>query len=58
MAARARGHKGGHPTLDQAKVEKALKMYDSKTLTVKEISETTGVSKSALYTYLRVRKTK
>ena len=57
-AARARGHNGGHPTLDRVKVEKALKMYDSKSFTVKEISETTGVSKSALYSYLRERKTK
>lgn len=57
-AARARGHNGGHPTLDRAKVDKALKMYDSRTFTIREISEATGVSKSALYSYLRERKTK
>lgn len=57
-AARARGHNGGHPTLERTKVEKALKMYDSKSFTVREITETTGVSKSALYSYLRDKKTK
>ncbi len=55
-AARARGHKGGHPTLDRKKVELALKMYDSKTCTVAEITAATGISKSALYAYLQVRK--
>lgn len=57
-AARARGHSGGHPALDRVKVDKALKMYDSRTFTIREISETTGVSKSALYSYLRERNTK
>jgi len=51
-AARARGHKGGHPSLDPRKVELAMKMYDSKTCTVAEITAATGVSKSALYAYL------
>ena len=55
-AARARGHKGGHPSLDPRKVELAMKMYDSKTCTVAEITAATGVSKSALYAYLQVRK--
>lgn len=55
-AARARGHRGGHPFLDRKKVDLALKMYDSKTCTVTEITRATGVSKSALYAYLRNRK--
>lgn len=55
-AARSRGHKGGHPTLDARKVELALKMYDSKTCTVAEITKATGIGKSTLYTYLRARK--
>ena len=55
-AARARGHKGGHPFLDAKRVDLALKMYDSKTCTVAEITKATGVSKSALYSYLRIRK--
>lgn len=57
-AARARGHKGGHPVLSPKKVELALKMYDSKACTVAEITKATGVSKSALYSYLRAKKDK
>ena len=56
-AARARGHNGGHPTLDQKTVDLALKMYDAKTCTVAEITKATGISKSALYSYVRRRKT-
>ncbi len=52
-AARARGRHGGHPTLDPKQVDLALKMYDSKACTVAEITKATGVSKSALYRYLR-----
>lgn len=55
-AARARGHNGGHPVLDNKKVSLALKMYDSKTCTVAEITKATGISKSALYSYVRSRK--
>lgn len=54
-AARARGHKGGHPVLDTKKVELALKMYDSKACTVAEITQVTGISKSALYSYISAR---
>ena len=59
-AARARGRLGGHPALDprqdSKKVDLALKMYDSRACTVAEITKATGVSKSALYAYLRARK--
>ncbi len=55
-AARARGRNGGHPPLDSKKVDLALKMYNSKTCTVAEITKATGVSKSALYRYLGDRK--
>ena len=55
-AARARGHKGGHPFLDAKRVDLALKMYDAKTCTVADITRATGVSKSALYSYLRARR--
>ena len=55
-AARARGRHGGHPVLDPKTVALALKMYDSKTCTVAEITKATGVSKSALYSYARARK--
>ena len=54
-AARARGRLGGHPFLDAKKVDLALKMYDSRACTVAEIRKATGVSKSALYRYLRDR---
>jgi DNA invertase Pin-like site-specific DNA recombinase len=55
-AARARGHNGGRPALDAKKVKLALKMYDSKTCTVAEITTVTGVSKTALYHYIHDRK--
>lgn len=55
-AARARGHNGGHPMLDPKKVEIALKMYDSKACTVGDITKATGISKSALYNYVKMRK--
>ena len=54
-AARARGHNGGHPTLDPKKVKLALKMYDAKNCTIAEITNATGISKSALYAYVRQR---
>ena len=52
-AARTRGRLGGRPTLDPKQVDLALKMYDSRACTVAEITKVTGVSKSALYRYLR-----
>lgn len=55
-AARARGYNGGRPALDAKKVKLALKMYDSKTCTVAEITTVTGVSKTALYHYIHDRK--
>lgn len=57
-AARARGRKGGHPTLNPDKVNLALRMYDSRSCTVSEITKATGISKSALYAYLQDRKSK
>lgn len=54
-SARARGHMGGRPTLDPKLVNRALRMYDQKTFTIDEINDSTGVSKSALYRYLRER---
>lgn len=50
-AARARGRKGGRPTKDKSKVKLALKMYESKLYTIKEITEATTVSRSTLYRY-------
>ena len=53
--ARARGRLGGHPVLDPRRVDLALKMYDSKACTVSDITKATGVSKSALYSYINDR---
>lgn len=48
-AARARGHAGGRPKLSEDAVSRALRMYESRSFTVREITEATGVSKSTLY---------
>ena len=58
VSARARGRKGGRPRKNQVFVEKALKLYDSKQYTVREIEEMTGVSKGTLYRHLRSKKGK
>ncbi len=54
-AARARGRKGGRPVIDQEKLNLALRMYDSKSCTIAEITKSTGISKATLYTYLNKR---
>lgn len=51
-AARARGRKGGRPKKSQKKIEMALRMYDSKQHSIKEIAEATGIGKTTLYRYL------
>ncbi|MGG1514911.1 recombinase family protein [Paenibacillus oryzisoli] len=56
QAARARGRKGGRPKLDDKKVKQALKLYESKEYTLKEIVDLTGVSKPTLYRELEKRK--
>lgn len=50
--ARARGRKGGRPPISQADLEKALKLYNSKDYSLKEIKEMTGVSKTTVYRYI------
>lgn len=52
VAARARGRKGGRPSIDSASIELARKMYESKSCTLKEIRKATGVSKTTLYRYI------
>lgn len=54
-AARARGRKGGRPRVDSEAVQRAIKLYESKEYTVKEIEEMTGVSRSTLYKRLAER---
>ena len=51
-ASRARGKIGGRPKTENKVIEKALKLYNSKSYSVKEITELTGVSSATLYRYL------
>lgn len=51
-AARARGRHGGRPAVDKEKLDLAIRMYNSKTCTVAEITKATGISKATLYAYL------
>lgn len=48
-SARARGRKGGRPKADAKAVEKAVKLYQAKTHSIKEIVALTGVSQATLY---------
>lgn len=51
-SARARGRKGGRPSKNHKDIDKALKLYECKQHTTKEIEELTGVSKATLYRYI------
>ncbi len=52
-AARVRGRLGGRPkTVIGKKLEHALKLYQDKKHTIKEIEEITGIKKSSLYNHL------
>ncbi|MDQ7827357.1 MAG: recombinase family protein [Candidatus Eremiobacteraeota bacterium] len=54
IAARARGCKGGRPrALDEEKRKLALKLYEEKKLTVREICRIVGVSKPKFYASLK-----
>lgn len=48
-SARARGRMGGRPRTDEAKVKQAVKLYNTRQYSVKEIEELTGVKKATLY---------
>lgn len=48
-AALARGRKGGRPKMEEKSIILALKMYNSKTYSISEITKATGISKSTLY---------
>lgn len=54
-SARARGRVGGRPKKDKKVIDKALKLYDSKVYSVKEICVLTGVSQGTLYSNLKAR---
>ena len=48
-AARARGRKGGRPPIDEALIRKAVKLYNTRQYSLKEIEELTGIKRSTLY---------
>ena len=52
-SARARGRKGGRPAADSEMIRQAVKLYNSRDYSVKEITELTGVRRSTLYKHLR-----
>jgi len=54
-SARARGRFGGRPKRDDKSTNKALKLYDSKEYTLKEIVDMTGVSQATLYRRIKER---
>jgi DNA invertase Pin-like site-specific DNA recombinase len=51
-AARARGRNGGRPRANKVAVERAIKLYNTKAMTIPEITEATGVSSATLYRYI------
>lgn len=54
-SARARGRNGGRPKVNRKQLEKALKLYDSQSMTVDEIAETTDVSRATIYREVKKR---
>ena len=58
MAARGKGHHIGRKPKENENVESALKMYFSGESTINNIIETTGVSKTTIYKYVREYKSK
>ena len=54
-AARARGKNGGRPKVDKKKIDKALKLYDSKTHSIDEICKICEISHQTLYRYIKNR---
>ena len=57
-SARLRGRVGGRPRTNTEKVKRAIKLYEGKEYSVREIKEMTGVSKSVLYRNLQYSKEK
>lgn len=55
-SARARGRLGGRPDTKREKIDKALSMYHSGSLEVKDICDMVGISKPTLYKYLKLEK--
>ena len=55
-AARARGRKGGRPPVDSKSLDKALKLYDARTLSVAEVCSHCGIAPGTLYKAINARK--
>lgn len=55
-ASKKRGKKLGRPNLGKEKLSIALRMYDSKEYSIKEIVEGTGISQGSLYRAINQRK--
>lgn len=53
VSARARGRKGGRPTVSNQDITKALNLYKSEEYSIKEIVEMTGISRATLYRYIK-----
>lgn len=51
-SARARGRRGGRPKSDPEAVAKAIKLYNTRQYSLREIEELTGIKKDTLYRYL------
>ena len=56
-SARARGRLGGRPKTDVTSINKAIKLYNTRQYSIKEIEELTGVKKSTLYRHLNINST-
>ncbi|KAF0816156.1 recombinase family protein [Cytobacillus sp. FSL R5-0596] len=54
-ASKNRGKKLGRPKIDKDKIALALRMYDSKEYSVKEIIDGTGISQGSLYRAIQKR---
>lgn len=52
-SARARGRVGGRPKTDKKTLEKAVRLHEARTHSVREVCEMTGISKTVLYRELR-----
>jgi len=52
-SARARGRVGGRPRADTKAIEKAIKLYNAQTHSIKEICVIAGVSQATLYRELK-----
>ena len=52
-AARARGRMGGRPRVNEDLIKKAVRLYNTKQYSLKEIEEMTGVKRSTLYRHMK-----